>query len=272
MDPISMPFGDSLRHAHPGRSNNLKIPARLAAAALACWLALPSLAGDFSESQRSEIGRIVREYLLTNPEVLREAMEELERRQAAMADARAASVIRTNAKSLFRSAEDLVLGNQNGTITMVEFLDYNCGYCMRAYLEVQQLVEDNKDLRLVIKEFPVLGPGSEFAAKAALASRKQGSYNEFHHALMQHKGSKGEAAVLAIASAAGLDVEKLKADMADPTIAATIARNYQLAELLAINGTPAFVIADKIEHGAVGKEALGARIAAVRDTGACNIC
>ncbi len=272
MNLDSRPFAGFRRDARPGSSVRFRILARAAAGALACWLALPSLAEEFNESQRSEIGRIVREYLLTNPEVLREAMEELERRQAAMADAQAASVIRNNAKSIFRAEEDLVIGNQDGTITMVEFLDYNCGYCMRAYQEVQQLVEDNKDLRLVIKEFPVLGPGSEFAAKAALASRRQGKYSEFHHALMQHKGGKSEAVVMALASSAGLDAARLKADMADPAIATVIARNYQLAELLAINGTPAFVIADKIEHGAVGKEALGARIAAVRDTGACKIC
>jgi protein-disulfide isomerase len=164
------------------------------------------------------------------------------------------------------------MGNPNGALTMVEFLDYNCGYCMRSYPEVEQLLADNKDLRLVIKEFPVLGPGSEFAAKAALASRRQGKYDQFFHALMQHKGAKNEAVVMAAASATGLDLDKLRQDMADPAIAAIIARNYQLAEALAINGTPAFVIADKIEHGAVGREALGARIAAVREAGGCNIC
>ena len=134
------------------------------------------------------------------------------------------------------------------------------------------MIADNTDLRLCIKEFPLLGPGSEVAAKAALASRKQGKYDEFHHALMQHKGSKNETVVMAMAAAAGLDIAKLKADMADPGIAETIARNYQLAEALAINGTPAFVIADRIEHGAVGKEALAARIAAVRQAGSCSIC
>jgi protein-disulfide isomerase len=242
------------------------------AALLLCFFALPASAGEFSEPQRNEIGQILREYLLTNPEVLREAMDELERRQTAMADAKATATIRNNAKSMFRSEDDLVMGNPNGTVTMVEFLDYNCSYCMRSYPEVQQLIADDKDLRLVIKEFPVLGPGSEFAAKAALASRKQGKYNEFHHALMQHKGGKNETVVMATATAAGLDVEKLEADMADPAIAAIIIRNYRLAEALAINGTPAFVIADKIEHGAVGKEALAARIATVRKAGGCAFC
>lgn len=264
MDSISRGFASSRREI---------APLRIAAAAiLLCSWPLPAIAGEFNEPQRNEIGQIVREYLLTNPEVLREALDELERRQTVIADARTTAAIRKNAKSIFRSEDDLIMGNLNGTVTMVEFLDYNCGYCMRSYADVQQLIADNKDLRLVIKEFPVLGPGSEIAAKAALASRKQGKYDVFHHALMEHKGGKNEAVVLAIATSAGLDIEILKADMADPAITQIIARNYQLAELLVINGTPAFVIADKIEHGAVGKEALGARIAAVRAAGGCNMC
>lgn len=246
---------------------------RVAVAALAgLLLAAPASAGEFSPPQRNEIGQIVREYLLANPEVLRDAMEELERRQAAVAEAKAADAIRKNAAEIFRSEHDLVLGNPKGSVTMVEFLDYNCGYCMRSYPEVQQLIADHKDLRLVVKEFPVLGPGSEIAARAALAARRQGKYDELHRALMERKGGKNETVVMAAAAAAGLDVEKLKADMADPAIAAIIARNYQLAEMLAINGTPAFVIAEKIEHGAVGKAALAARIAAVRDAGGCTVC
>jgi protein-disulfide isomerase len=236
------------------------------------WLALPTTAGEFSQQEREAIGEIVRDYLLKNPEVLRDAIAELERRQAAMAEAKARAFIAQNAKLIFRSEDDLVMGNPEGTITMVEFLDYNCGYCKRAYPEVHELIADNKDLRLVIKEFPVLGPGSEIAARAALAAKKQGKYSEFYHALMQHRGGKSEASVLATATELGLDIEKLKADMTDPAIAATIARNYQLAEGLIINGTPAFVIADKIEHGAVGKAALAARIAEVREAGGCNMC
>jgi protein-disulfide isomerase len=233
---------------------------------------LPSRASEFSQPERDEIGQIVREYLLSNPEVLRDALAELERRQVAMAEAKATAVIIKNAKAIFRSEDDLVMGNPNGTITMVEFLDYNCGYCKRAYPEVHELIKDNKDLRVVIKEFPVLGPGSEIAARAALAARKQGKYAEFYHALMQHRGGKTETSVLTMAADVGLDLEQLKNDMADPAIVAVITRNYQLAEALTINGTPAFVIADRIEHGAVGKAALAARIAEVREAGGCNLC
>jgi protein-disulfide isomerase len=229
-------------------------------------------AGDISAEQRQAFEAIIRDYLVKHPEVIKEAMEELDRRQTVEAQAATKKKIGERAKEIYRSAGDLVLGNPKGKVTVVEFFDYNCGYCKRAIPEVEKLIQSDKDVRVVIKEFPILGPGSVFAAKAALASRSQGKYDEFHLALTRLDGVKDETSVLQVAEQVGLDLEKLKTDMESDGVTEVIGRNYSLAESLAINGTPSFIIDEALEPGYVTYDVLARHVSAVRQNGGCRVC
>ena len=230
-------------------------------------------AGEFNPAQRKEIGEIVREYLLKNPEVLRDAFIELERRSKQAQEDQARSGIVRHADAIFRAGGDLVVGNREGKVAIVEFFDYNCGFCKRSLPDVLKLIKKNKDLRFIFKEFPILGPGSTEAAQLALASRKQGDdkYWEYHVALMKHRGRVDGKVALAIAKKVGLDVEKLEKDAKAPDIVKTIGTNMAIAEALGINGTPAFVIGDELAPGALGYNTLNGILARVREKG-CKIC
>jgi protein-disulfide isomerase len=229
------------------------------------WLAISASAQRaVSEPGLDEFEQRVRDYLLKNPEVIMEALQILQERQRA---AQAENLKRTIAE---RSAEILndpaapVGGNPSGDITLVEFFDYNCPYCRRVAPTVTDLVEDDPNLRLVYKEFPILGPGSQFAARAALASRTQGKYLAFHEALMSAGQQVNEDSVIDIARRVGLDVERLTRDMGDPEIEAAIARNLELANALGVTGTPAFVIGDQVVPGAVDRAILEGLITQAR--------
>ena len=235
-------------------------------------LSVGAWAGSFSEAQEKEIGELVRKYLLTNPEILREAFGELERRENEAKEKFAQKGIPDNAESLYKSKLSFVAGNAEGDITMVEFFDYNCGFCKRAFGDVLSILESDKNLRLVVKEFPILGPGSIFASKAAIASKEQGKYWEFHVALMQSRGSLDEAKVISIAEKVGLDVDKLRADMNADRVTAEIDETYALANKLGVNGTPAFIIDDKLIPGAMGLQARQQQVASVRQSGGCKVC
>jgi protein-disulfide isomerase len=230
------------------------------------------LAGDFDSKQRDEIGAIVRDYLLKNPEILLEVSRELEKKQQLAEDKQRDAAVVENAAELFHSKSDFVAGNANGDVTMVEFFDYNCGWCKKGLPEVLSLIEGDKNLRIVMKEFPIFGEASEYAARAALASHKQGKYWPFHLALLGHEGKLARENVDEIASAQGLDLAMLKRDMESPEIAETIARNQKLAETLAINGTPAFIVDRKVIPGYLPKDGLAAVIQEVRDAGGCAVC
>jgi protein-disulfide isomerase len=229
-------------------------------------------ADEISAEQRQAFEAIIRDYLIKHPEVIKEAMEELERRQALEAQAATKQKIRERAEEIYHSSGDLVLGNPKGKVTVVEFFDYNCAYCKRAIPEVEKLIQMDKDVKVVIKEFPILGPGSVFAAKAALASRSQGKYNEFHQALTKFEGVKDETSVMQVAEQVGLDLEKLKTDMESKAVSDVIGRNYSLAESLSINGTPSFVIDEALEPGYVQYDVLAGHVSAVRQNGGCRVC
>lgn len=240
---------------------------------LAFGLVSPSslVAQEFSQDQREELGGIIRDYLIGNPEVLREVIQALELKEQQSAAAAATAAISERGKEIYRSEDDLVAGNPDGSVTMTEFFDYNCGYCKRAMSDVLALIESDDDLRVVFKEWPILGEGSRFAAQAALASRRQGKYWEFHLALMETR-KVDETSTMEVAERIGLDVEQLEADMASPEVAAVIDRNMQLAAALGIQGTPAFFIDKQFIPGAVGQEALEKVIAEVRKEGGCTVC
>lgn len=229
-------------------------------------------AATFNDEQRNEIGSIVREYMLNNPELLREVLQELEKKEAAEDGAKLKVAIKDNADQIFRSSLDLVAGNPNGNVTMVEFFDYNCGYCKRAMPDVMRMVEEDGDLKLVMKEFPILGPGSLAAAKAALASKKQGKYLDFHLAMLGHEGHLEADTVMDVAKSVGLDIERLKADMASEDVGNILEANMELAQKLGIQGTPAFVVDETLIPGAIGYEGLSASVRQVRDQGGCKVC
>jgi protein-disulfide isomerase len=228
--------------------------------ALAAMALSPAAAQRIDSAQRGEIEKIVREYLLAHPEVLQEAMMELEKRQAAMEAQRHQAAVKDNAKELFSSPRQVVLGNPQGNVTMVEFFDYNCGYCKRAMDDMMALLKNDRNLKVVLKEFPVLGPGSVEAAKVASAARMQDKtgkkYLDFHQRLLSGRGQADKARALAAAKDAGFDVAKIEKDMEGEEVKASLQEAFKLAEALGLNGTPSYVIGEKVIVGAVGLEAL----------------
>ncbi|RDL48028.1 Disulfide bond formation protein D [Ensifer sp. M14] len=192
-----------------------------------------------------------RQYLLQKPEIVAEALQRLEERRQAAATNEFEAIIVERREEIFNDPTAPVGGNPQGDVTLVEFFDYNCPYCRKAAAILQQAMTGDSGLKLVFKEWPILGPGSEFAAKAALASHKQGKYEVFHKALMSHSGAAGEKSTLIVAKEVGLDIERLQQDMQDPAIAAGIERNRALANDLRIAGTPTFVVGDQIVRGLV---------------------
>ena len=238
---------------------------------------LPALAAEdlFNAAQKNELHNIIREYLLENPQLLNEMIAKLQAAEQAKQEEQSREAISSNADAIFRSPHDVVVGNPDGNVTMVEFFDYNCGYCKRSVAEVLRLTEEDKNLRVVMKEFPILSEGSVVAARAAIASKKQNKYWDFHLALMGANGSvDGMEKVMEIAREAGLDVDKLKADMeADKAEHDKIlGETQQLARTLGINGTPAFIIDGTLVPGAAPYEQLADSVKGVRDAGGCKFC
>nr|WP_239025625.1 DsbA family protein [Roseibacterium persicicum] len=229
---------------------------------LALSLAAPAGAIDLdnmSEAERAAFRAEVRAYLLDNPEVLMEAIAVLENRQAAAEVERDAMAVAANADALFASAYDVVLGNPEGDITIVEFMDYRCGYCRRAHPEVVDLLELDGNIRLVVKEFPILGEQSVLASRFAIATRialGDEGYAVIHDALMEMRGDVTEPALMALAEENGLDSAAIMAAMGDPLIEATIEYNHALAQRLAISGTPSFVFGDQMVRGYVPLDAM----------------
>jgi protein-disulfide isomerase len=201
-------------------------------------------------------GARVRAYLLAHPEVIMEAVQVLERRQKAAQAEALKGVIAARADELLRDPQAPVGGNPAGDVSIIEFFDYNCPYCRRVAPDVALLLEGDAGLRLVYKEFPILGPGSEAAARVALAAARQGKYAPLHDALMRTPEKVTEESALRVAATLGLDVDRLRADMADPAIETAIARNRALAAELGINGTPSFVIGQSLVPGAVERPVL----------------
>jgi protein-disulfide isomerase len=227
-------------------------------------------AGALTDKDRPEIEAIVKEYLLKNPEVLRDALDVLEKRQAQEEQGKQRQAISSNAKLIFDSARGPLFGNPQGDVTLVEFFDYNCGYCKRAMQDVMQLSKEDPKLKVVFKEFPVLGPGSVDAAKVAVAVRMQdkgGKYVEFHRRLLGGRGEANKERALAAAKDAGFDMARIEKDLQSPEIDATLKESAQLAESLGLSGTPTFVIADELVIGAQGYDALKSKIDAARKCG-----
>lgn len=231
-------------------------------------LAVPLVAQDknrFSDQQRDQVKELVREYILENPEIISEAIMALQaREEEARADQQAAA-LSTHRNALLNPNENTIIGNPSGDVTVVEFFDYNCGYCKSMFPAVKEILEEDSDVRMVMKEFPILGPGSVIAARAALASREQGKYAELHMALLSHKGALNQNSVEAVAKNIGLNVEKLRVDMEKPEINEILGNNMALARDLGIEGTPALIIGKTLVPGAIGVDRLRNLIADERD-------
>ena len=245
-----------------------RLPALLAAAAIAFAGATSVSAQTFSEPQRTEIEKIIKDYLLKHPEVLQDAMAELEKRQALAEAEKARTAVKTHADAIFNSPRQVTLGNPQGDVTFVEFFDYNCGYCKRALDDMNALMAKDPKLKVVLKEFPVLGPGSTDAAKVAVAVRMQDKtgkkYLEFHQKMLTGRGQADRARALAVAKDVGLDMARLEKDLKSDEIDATLAESQKLAEALGLNGTPSYVIGNDVVVGAVGLAKLSEKIQAAR--------
>ena len=216
---------------------------------------------------REATREIIREYLLERPEVLEEAMIALRARRQEEKRARTQAAIADNRAALLSHEMSPVSGNPDGDVTLVEFFDYACGYCKRSLSVMINLLRDDPQLRIVWKEFPVLGPVSRTAARASMAAARQGRYLAFHEAVMGSRDGLSEDALLAMAGRVGLDVGRLQQDMADPAIEAYLEETHQLARELGIDGTPAFLVGDTLVPGAVGEARLKQLIAEARSGG-----
>lgn len=208
------------------------------------------------ELGEARIKELVYEAILENPDIIMEAVALIQQRDEE-AQANATQSVLTDQRLLIeRDPNAPVLGNPDGDVTVVEFIDYNCPYCKRAMPEVQGLLDEDPNVRLVYREWPILGEGSVYASRAALASRVQGKYEEFHLALMGSRGRVEEASVLRIAKEIGLDIDQLKADMQSPDVDEHIESSMRLAQSLGFNGTPSFVVGDVLLPGFVEKAEL----------------
>ena len=210
----------------------------------------PLLAESFNEQQTEDIQKIVREYLVENPEILVEVSQALETKQKLVQAHSDKMIITANSDALFKNSTDPVAGNPNGDITLVEFFDYNCGYCKRAKPVIDALVKNNPDLRVVYKELPVLSEGSSEGARAALAVNElwPDKYVAFHNALMEQRGIDKEKAKNT-AEELGLNWDKLEQAMQSDDIKQAVADVNQLAYQMGITGTPAFVLGNQVVRG-----------------------
>jgi len=217
--------------------------------------------------EQAALGKSIRDYLMANPEVLVEAMQELERKQDSQRESVAQKAIQENRAALMNDPESPVVGDPNGDVTIVEFSDYQCPYCKRAHTAVKAVLAADSKVRLVFKDLPILGEPSRIAAIAALAARTQNKHLALHDALMEFNGKLDRARIMEIAGTVGIDVGKLQKDMDDPKLKEIIDRNMALASALGVRGTPAFVIGNQFVPGAVDADTLKRMINDARTKG-----
>jgi protein-disulfide isomerase len=243
----------------------------LAATLMAALVALPlgARAQTISAEQRGEIERIIKDYLLKNPELLQEVMSELEKRQALAEVEKHRAAVKEHSTAIFSSPRQVNLGNPQGDVTIVEFFDYNCGYCKRAMSDMMDIMKGDAKVKFVLKEFPVLGEGSVQAAQVAAAVRMQDKtggkkYLEFHTKLLGGRGQADKARALAVAKEIGMDMARIEKDMAGDEVKATLEESMKLADALGLNGTPSYVVGDDVVIGAVGINTLKEKVNAAR--------
>ncbi len=232
------------------------------------FLTLFAAAGIAADLPNKEaLDQAIRAYLLEHPEVIVESLEKYEQRERSAREQAASTAMVSRKNDLFNHPMTPTTGDAKADITIVEFFDYQCGYCKRAMQTVLEIQKEDPRLRIAWKELPILGPASEFAARAAMAAKRQDKYLDFHVAVMSNRGQLTPDSVLQIAGKAGLDLDRLKRDMADPAIEKYLQETLQLAQELGINGTPGFIIGNKLVPGAVDKQQMKELIAEARKQG-----
>jgi len=243
-----------------------ELPAIALASALAIALTATGARAQDNEtlSERAKTEQIVHDYLLANPEVIVEALEKYQARLEQATAEKRVQALTERREELLHDPASPVLGNPNGDVTVVEFFDYRCPYCKTVAGSFIELFEKDGNVRFVLKEYPILGPESEYAAKAAMAAGKQDKYRDLHLALMSFKGKLTNDDVMGLAADAGLDIPRLVKDMQSAEIADSLKRNFEIGEALGVRGTPAFIVGDELIPGAISAEDMQNRIAAAR--------
>ena len=246
---VNAPAPVTVAEAEPAAQATAE-PAKTPEPAKAPEASKASEATKFSPDQKKEIEQIVKSYLVANPEIFVDIQNALEEKMEKEQIEKLKAAISQNSAEIYRARDASVGGNPDGDITVVEFFDYNCGYCKRGLHYVVKLVETDPKARVVFKELPILSKGSEEASHVAVAARMQGKYWEIHKAMLGSKGQMNEASALQIAEKLGLDMDKLKKDMASPEVKAEVEKSEALAKKMGVNGTPHFLIGDRAIAGA----------------------
>ncbi|WP_405110898.1 DsbA family protein [Phaeobacter sp. BS52] len=249
-----------------------RLPAVSAAALALGLMVAPAVQAldlsQMSDDERAAFGAEVRAYLLENPEVILEAVNKLEQQQAADEAARDDALVSENLTALHDDGYSWVGGNPDGDITLVEFMDYRCGYCRRAAPEVEQLVSGDGNIRLIIKEFPILGEASVLTSRFAIATRLvagDDAYKDVHDALITLSGEPNEGTLRRLADGLDLDADAILARMSDPEIARQLQDTRALAQQLAISGTPTFVLGEELLRGYLPADQMEIMVADIRE-------
>ena len=233
-------------------------------------LAVPAGAQAFTDKQKAAIGEMIREYLMQNPDVIQEALVELDRRQKEQERVAIQGAIKDLQPLLTGAEKNIVVGNPAGDVTIVEFTDYNCPYCRRSVADLRDLLKTDPKLRVVIRDFPLQGQDSIEAAQVSIAAKNQlkaDKWWDFHVKLMESKSRVGKAQALAAAKEAGADMVRLAKDMDGPDVQSQLQDTMRMADMLKLSGTPAYVIGSEIVFGAVGTEQLRSTVTAMRQCG-----
>ena len=237
-------------------------------------LASPAVAQQaLSPEQRTAIEVLIKDVLLKNPEIIQEALVELERRQQQAQVDSQKQILVTERAAIFDAPKSAIAGNAQGDVTLVEFFDYNCGFCKRSLTDLQELIKQDPKLKVVLKDFPVLGADSVEASRVAIAVKNQlkgDKYFAFHVALMSTRGRINGAKALEVAKEFGVNLDTARRDMESAETRSAIEDTVVLGDRLGLTGTPAFILADEIVFGAVGVEQIKSRIDAVRKCGKTN--
>jgi protein-disulfide isomerase len=239
-------------------------------AACALFLPAPSRAAEFSNDQKAEIGKIVKEYLLANPDVVKDAIEELDKREKVAEASARETTLTKQADKLFNSPNQAVVGNPDGDVTLVEFFDYNCGYCKQSLTNVAKLIDSDPKLRVVLKDFAILGPDSVEAAEVATALHHQfkgQKFWEFHRKLLNARGHVGKAQAIAAAKELGADVDQLEKDLKSPSIHDALTEVGKLADDLHFNGTPSWILGKEAFVGGLPYAEMKTKIDNIRKCG-----
>jgi protein-disulfide isomerase len=229
--------------------------------------ALLFAAAGTQAADKQALDEAIRSYLLEHPEVIIQSLEKYEQKQREARDKASAEAMTSRKDDLYNHPMTPVTGDPKGDVTIVEFFDYQCGYCKRAMQTVLEIQKEDPRIRIAWKELPILGPASEFASRAAMAAKRQDKYLDFHVAVMGNRGPLTPEKVFQLAGKAGISVDRLKRDMEDPAIDKYLRETLLLAQQLGITGTPGFVIGGKLVPGAIDKDQMKALIAEARKQG-----